>query len=106
VNVPHPWALPIVKQETKFIMNETYVDHQAYEWEGSYAYSSIVRGFLHLQVGIISLPSLRSRHNYPSQFQFLGGKLINIRSPPNTIQIFCGMLYESEMHLKLESLLW
>jgi hypothetical protein len=37
---PHPWA--------KIIMNQTYVDHKAYEWEGYYAYSSIVGGFLHL----------------------------------------------------------
>jgi hypothetical protein len=47
----------------KSIKNETYVDLKVYEWEGSYAYSSIVGGFLHLQVGIISLSSLRSRHN-------------------------------------------
>jgi hypothetical protein len=40
-------------------MNQTYVDHDVYEWECSYAYSSIVRGFLHLQVGIISLPISR-----------------------------------------------
>jgi hypothetical protein len=64
-NVPHPWDLPIIKHEAKFIMNQTYVYHQAYEWEVSYAYSSIGGWFLHLQVGIISLPSLRSRHNMP-----------------------------------------
>jgi hypothetical protein len=29
-------------------MNQTYVDCEAYEREGSYAYSSIVGGFLHL----------------------------------------------------------
>jgi len=29
-------------------MNQTYVDHPVYEWEGSYAYSSIVGGLLHL----------------------------------------------------------
>jgi hypothetical protein len=46
-------------------MNQTYVCLQAYEWEGSYAYSLIRGWFLHLQVGIISLPSLRSRHNIP-----------------------------------------
>jgi hypothetical protein len=40
-------------------MNQTYVYHEVYEWEGSYAYSSIVRGFLHLHVGIISLPICR-----------------------------------------------
>jgi hypothetical protein len=40
-------------------MNQTYLNHEAYEWEGSYAYSSIVGGFLHLQVGIISLPISR-----------------------------------------------
>jgi hypothetical protein len=26
-------------------MNQTYVDHEAYEWEGSYAYCSIWEGF-------------------------------------------------------------
>jgi hypothetical protein len=36
-------------------MNQTYVDHATYEWEDSYAYSSIVGGFLHLEVGMISL---------------------------------------------------
>ncbi len=35
-NVLHPWALPIVNWEAKFIMNQTYVDHKVYEWEGSY----------------------------------------------------------------------
>jgi len=45
-------------------MNQTYVDHEVHEWEGSCAYSSIVGGFLHLQVSIISLPRLRSsRYN-------------------------------------------
>jgi len=30
-------------------MNQTYIDHkEAYEWEGSYAYSSIVGQFLRL----------------------------------------------------------
>jgi hypothetical protein len=29
-------------------MNQTYVDHEVYEQDGYYAYSSIVRGFLHL----------------------------------------------------------
>jgi hypothetical protein len=45
--------------EAKFILNQTFINHKAYEWEGSYAYSSIVGGFLHLQVAIIFLPSLR-----------------------------------------------
>jgi hypothetical protein len=36
-------------------MNQTYVDHKMYEWQSSYAYSSIVGEFLHLPVGIISL---------------------------------------------------
>jgi hypothetical protein len=40
-------------------MSQNYGDHHAYEWEGSYAYSSIVRGFLHLQVGIVFLPISR-----------------------------------------------
>jgi hypothetical protein len=30
-------------------MNQTYVNQKASEWEGSYDYSSIVGGFLHLQ---------------------------------------------------------
>jgi hypothetical protein len=64
----YPWALLIVKYKAKFIMNQTSIDHKAYEWEGSYAYSSIVGGLLHLQVGIISLPSLRSRYNIPPNF--------------------------------------
>ncbi len=51
---PTPWALPIVKHEAEFIMNH-YVNYEAYEQEGFYAYSSIVGRFLHLQVGIISL---------------------------------------------------
>jgi len=29
-------------------MNQTYPDHEVYEWEGSYAYFSIVGGFLHI----------------------------------------------------------
>jgi hypothetical protein len=47
-NVPHPWALPIIKHEAKFIMNHIYVDHKVYEWEVCKAYSSIRGGFLHL----------------------------------------------------------
>jgi hypothetical protein len=35
------------------------------KWEEYYAYSSIVRGSLHLEVGIISLPLLRSKHSIP-----------------------------------------
>jgi hypothetical protein len=58
-NVPYPSALPIVKHIAKFIMSQTYVYHKVYEWEGYYAYSSIVGGLLHLQVGIISLPTSR-----------------------------------------------
>ncbi len=48
------------------IYHEPYLcrSQQAYEWEGSYAYSSIVGGFLHSQIDLISLPSLRSRHNH------------------------------------------
>jgi hypothetical protein len=29
-------------------MNQTYVDHKVYEWEGTFAYSSIMGGFLRL----------------------------------------------------------
>jgi hypothetical protein len=64
----YPWALLIVKNQAKFIMNQNSIDQKAYEWEGSYAYPSIVGGFLHLQVGIISFPSLRSRYNIPPNF--------------------------------------
>jgi hypothetical protein len=42
-----------------------------YDWEGYYAYSSIVRGFLHLQVGIISLTISRreiDRYKVPSTY--------------------------------------
>jgi hypothetical protein len=56
-NVSHPWALPMV--EAKFIVIQTFITHEAYQWECSYAYSSIVGGFLQLQVAIIFLPSLR-----------------------------------------------
>jgi hypothetical protein len=37
-------------------MYQTYVDRNMYEWWNSYAYSSIVGEFLHLQVRIVSLP--------------------------------------------------
>jgi hypothetical protein len=36
-NVPHPWALPIVKHEAKFIMNQAYIDDEVWEWEKYYA---------------------------------------------------------------------
>jgi hypothetical protein len=36
-------------------MYQTYVDHDTYEWQNSYAYSSIVGEFLHLPVSIIFL---------------------------------------------------
>jgi len=49
-------------------MNQAYVDLKANEWEGSYTYSSIVGGLWHLQVDIISLPSLRSRYNIAPNF--------------------------------------
>ncbi len=42
-NVPHPWALLIIKHKAKFIMNQTYVNHEVYEWEGSYA--CLIMGF-------------------------------------------------------------
>jgi hypothetical protein len=56
VNVPHPWVLPIIKYEAKFIMNQTYIDLEAKEWEGYYAYYLL---------GKICLPLLKSRHNIP-----------------------------------------
>jgi hypothetical protein len=36
-------------------MNQTYVDHEAYEWEGSYA--------LFLNSGTVLTP--KSKHNFP-----------------------------------------
>jgi len=40
-------------------MYQTYVDRDTYEWQNSYAYSSVVGEFLHLQVSIIFLPISR-----------------------------------------------
>ncbi len=40
-------------------MYQTYVDRNMYEWQNSYAYSSIVGEFLHLQLRVISLPISR-----------------------------------------------
>ncbi len=34
-DVSHPSTSPIVKHKAKFIMNQSYVDHKAYEWECS-----------------------------------------------------------------------
>ncbi len=68
-NVPHPWALPIIKHKMKFIMNQTYVDRRHMNRRVLMPTPQIVGGFLHLQVGISSLPSLRSRHNMPPNFQ-------------------------------------
>ncbi len=56
------------KPQDKIYHESNYVDDKVYEEEGSYADSSIVGGFLHLQVGTSSLPSLRSRHNIPTNF--------------------------------------
>jgi hypothetical protein len=53
---PSPWVLPIIKYEAKFIMNQTYIDPEAKEWEGYYAYYLL---------GIIFFSSLKSRHNIP-----------------------------------------
>jgi hypothetical protein len=60
------------------------------EWEGSYAYSSIVGQFLQLQISIISLSSLRIRGKYPSQF--LGEKFMDTMYPSYTLQIL-GMCF-------------
>jgi len=89
-DVPHPWDLHIVNCEAKFIMNQTYLDHKVYEWEGSYAYSSIVRGFLHLQVGIISFPSLTSRHNIPPNSR---REIDGYKVPSTYTTIFFQVLY-------------
>jgi hypothetical protein len=42
-------------------------------------------GILCLLIGVRTLPLLRCRHNIPP---FLGGKLMDIRCHPNTLQIF------------------
>jgi hypothetical protein len=66
-------------------MNQTYVDQKAYEWEGSYTYSSIVEGFLHLQVGIISFSiSRRVIDRYKVPFGYITN--------------FLQVLYESKKH--------
>jgi hypothetical protein len=36
-NIPHPWALPIINHKINYIMNQTYIDNEAYEWKGFYA---------------------------------------------------------------------
>jgi len=58
LDVPHPWALPVIKHKTKFIMDQTYVDHKAYEWEGWL------------------------------DGKFLEGKLMDMRCLPHTLQNF------------------
>jgi len=63
-NVPHPWALPIAKHEATIMVNQTYVDHKAYGWEGSYTYSSIVGGFLRLLLNSERVLTSISRHNF------------------------------------------
>jgi hypothetical protein len=35
------------KHKAKFIMNQTYVHQEEYEWEGYYVYSWMAGGFLH-----------------------------------------------------------
>jgi hypothetical protein len=57
-------------------------NHDVWEWEGYYAYSSIVGGKLCLLIGVRTFSLLRSRHNIPPNF--LGGKLMDIMCPPNT----------------------
>jgi len=52
---PTPWALPILEHKAKFIMNQTYVDHEGMNGESSYAYPSIV--------GRVLTPI--SRHSFP-----------------------------------------
>jgi hypothetical protein len=64
-NVPHPWALLIIKHKEKFIMNQTKLDVKAYEWEGSYSYSSTMGWFSHLSIAIISLPPLIGIISFP-----------------------------------------
>jgi len=49
-------------------MNQTYEDHKGYGWEGSYAYSLIVGGFLHYISKHNFHPTLEGQAKYPSQF--------------------------------------
>ncbi len=58
-NVPNPLALPIVKHEAKFIINQTYVDHKPYDLEGYYA--------LLLNSERVLTPT--SRHHVPPIFE-------------------------------------
>jgi hypothetical protein len=57
-----PLDLPIVKHEAKVIMNLKNIS-RVVGGEDSYTYSLLVRAILHLHVGIISLPLLRSIYN-------------------------------------------
>jgi hypothetical protein len=53
----------ILKHEAKFIMDETYVNHNGFKSEAYYAYSSIVGGNLCLIIGVRTLSLVRSRNN-------------------------------------------
>jgi hypothetical protein len=55
------------------MVNQTYVDDKAYEWEGYYVREIMptpqrVGGRLCLLIGIRTLPLSRSRHNIPPNF--------------------------------------
>jgi hypothetical protein len=76
------------------MVNQTYVDHKAYGWEGSYTYSSIVGGFLRLLLNSERVLTSISRHNFSplrSRHKILpnqGGKFMDLRCSPHTLQIF------------------
>jgi hypothetical protein len=53
-------------QRAKFIMNQTYVDHEAYGWEGSYAYSSKIK-------------KSSKRNQNPSRYYYYNSIITNLK---------------------------
>jgi hypothetical protein len=72
------WPQEIVfhhgKHEAKFIMNQTFADQKVYEWEGSYAYSSIVEASHTYNKALIK--------HLEKNCSVFGGHLISINFPP------------------------
>jgi hypothetical protein len=80
----------ILKHEAKFIMNKTYVNHNAQESEAYYAYSSIVGGNLCLLIGVRTLSLLRSRYNI---LPFSGREIDGCKVPSKYTTDFLPVLY-------------
>ncbi len=57
--VHYPWALTIGQHKSKFIMNQTYIDHEAYERGG----------FLCLLPHSWKVLTPISRHNFPPMLE-------------------------------------